>query len=116
MAADKLKLFSLAPHPVKLDNGQTVYLKRISAADRLDWLDYVLTVGEEQTDTRQALKTTAKLLAFTLQGEDGTRCFPSGDADEVLSTLDERIFAVLSKEAWEINPLSSETKAEAKKK
>lgn len=115
MTADKLKLFSVAPLPVVLENGQTAHLRRFSAGDRLAFFDFIAKGNDRDKDLRTMCDSSAMLLALTLCDESGARLFTDDDAPSLLS-MDERIFQHLAAEALTINALGTDAQAAVKKK
>lgn len=116
MTENLLKLFSLAPEPAELENGNTVYLRRLSAADRIAWMDLVASSNEQGRELAVAYDLQASLLCLTLCDEHGKRLFADGDQRAVQAAIDERTFEQLGARAFRINGMGAEARAEIEKK
>lgn len=71
---DQLKPFRRKPVPFTLDNGETVYLRRLSAADYIEW--------QEHEDTRP-FDSPAHLIALSVCDEQENRLFRDSELDLV---------------------------------
>lgn len=118
--SDKLQLFSLAPHPVPLPNGRTAHLRRLTAAARLEWVEFLASSGDQCRELAKAYDAQAALLALTACDDAGARLFPGSDlaaaGAEVRAAMDEPIFALLSEEAFAINGVGDKAREDVKKK
>lgn len=112
--SDKLQLFSFKPEPQKLKNGETVYIRRMSAGDQLAWFDG-LPENAETDNTKNPLSVSASLLVRTLCQQDGKRHFEDGDESLVLD-IDADDFAALANTALLLNGIGKEANEAIKKK
>jgi hypothetical protein len=114
---DKLRIFSLTPQEAKLDNGQTIYLKRLTASDRVDWLTYITTKGEGKAEDglRIAMEDSIRLLAKSIADKEGNRLFTDDEAEQ-LKQIDAMTLDRLASETLTLNGMGSEGKDELKKK
>jgi len=113
--SDNMQLFSLAPSPVKLDNGNTVYVRRLNGLQRITWLEYLDKQPQDQS-LAQALDSTAKLVALCACKENGERIFGDDDEAAVKLHLDHITLDRLSAEAMYINGFSKSGSDDAEKK
>jgi hypothetical protein len=109
---DKLKLFSVAPHKVTLDNGSEIHLRRLSALERVEWLD---ALPDDNVELTASLESSAKLVTMSVCDSSGARTFTDEEIIEV-KKIDCEVFNVLVKEAMLINGMGGEGKAAVEKK
>lgn len=114
MDNDITTMFSFKPQAVELANGQTVHLRRFSAADRLQLMAAVKTLPEEQ-ELERAYDIQALVLAMCICDENGNRLF-GDDLKVVKDTISDGIFNAIAPVAFEINGLGSEAQGKIKKK
>lgn len=117
MITDKMRIFSLAPVESKLDNGETIYLKRLTANDRVEWLTYLTNKTEEKREEslRFALEDSCRLLVKSLCDKDGKRIFEDAETD-LIKEIDALTIDRLAGEVLRINGMGGEGKEELKKK
>jgi hypothetical protein len=114
----KLQIFSMKPQQLTLENGNVVYIRRLSAGERLEWFDYLDTLrdeGEQKITLALSLKNQLKLLALALGDENGNRTFLDTEIDS-LANIDSKTVDYLAHEIMVINGMISEATDEAKKK
>lgn len=117
---DTLKMFTLVPQAVELENGQTVYLKRLTAADRVEYFGLIAgdvkDVEASQLDSlKVSLDQSARLLVMSLCDKDGNRLFLDEQV-EAVKGMDALILGTLTDHALRLNALTSESKEDVKKK
>lgn len=102
------KAFSLAPHGVTLDNGNTVYLRRFTAADRIAFAEFVDELKkQEKSESQLDLDTDAALLVFCLCDKDGNRLCSVEDVAK-LKGIDADAFTTLVNEAVQLHTKARE--------
>lgn len=115
---DKLSLFSFKPELVKLSNGMTVHLRRLSGMERVEWIERLsgkLEDAKDKDNLKVALEDSAFLLCLTLCDIEGRRIFSNSDIEQV-KQIEAQTFDYLVKESLKLNGLGSEGKEAVKKK
>jgi hypothetical protein len=115
-----LDLFSIAPQAVELDNGKTVYIRRLSAAHNVAWFEY-LTQEEEKRGGRERnlgdnLDDACRLLSLTICDKDGKDIAEPDKLFATLKTQDAEIVNGLARIAYELNGLGGKGAEAVKKK
>jgi hypothetical protein len=113
----KLDLFSLKPSPTTLENGNTVYLRRMTAADRLAWFERIDSRSKDDAAASFAtnLEDSAWLLAIALCDESGNRIFADGELGEI-KQIDGLTLNRLADEIITLNGMGAKSKEDAEKK
>lgn len=117
--SDKLKLFSLTPQKVELDNGQCVHLRRLTALERVEWFDYLQERTKDSEDAGVslafALDDSAKLLVMSLCDSEGKRIFEDTELDTV-KQIDAKTLDRLAHDTLALNGMTQESRDDVKKK
>lgn len=113
IAADNvMNLFTFKPKRIVLGDGTAVYLRRISALERVTWIE---SAGDKQekTDLAKAMRSQALLVCLCLCDAGGTRLLRDDQTDLVMkdsARLDE-----LANAAMEVNGMGERGKAAVEK-
>jgi len=111
-----MSLFSFKPVKHLMSNGETIWLRRISAAERSDWLDSSPVAAEGAEVTVAAMQQyQARLLLVGLCDELGNRMFGKDKVAELYdipAQLNDELFDAIAR----LNALTKEGEADLGKK
>jgi hypothetical protein len=105
---DFFKLFSLTPQEVLLDNGNTVFVRRVRACESLD-------LKANDATEESLFEFMARLLVLTICDSEGKRLFADADI-ETIKQMDTASFTKLYEVALKVNAIGGEAQDDIKKK
>lgn len=114
-------IFSFSLQERKLKNGNTVYLKTLSALDKVEIIDRLQralegTEESKKSALRTSLEDSAFILSKGLCNESGERYFGDGEHLGLAGALDEKDLFSLSEEVLRENILTAQSEDDLKKK
>jgi hypothetical protein len=110
---NRFAIFGFAPTSATLANGNVVKVRRLSALDKLDFVEY-LGSRDGKGDVRASVEINAELLAKALIDDDGKPYF--GAASEVIAAMDLADVLSVGKIALDHNAFSADGQESVKKK
>lgn len=113
----KIQMFSMKPQQVSLENGNVVYVRRLSAAERLEWFEYISEIeskSEKPNSLALSLENSLKLIALGLSDEEGNRKFTDKEMG-LLSEIDCQTVDFLVTEIMSVNGMGGKREDVEKK-
>jgi hypothetical protein len=110
---DKFSIFGFAPTSATLSNGNVVKVRRLSALDKLEFVEF-LAARDGKAEVRDSVAINAELLAKALVDDGGKTYFTN--ADEVVAAMDLNDILTVGNVALDYNAFSAEGKETVKKK
>lgn len=113
MANDRLKLFTRAPEPLDLGNGNIIYIKRVSAAVYAEWLDRLGKYDQAESIYKASLNDASWIAKQGVVNSDGSQFFAESDD---IAEIDHTVLDLVVKAILKLNGFGGNTEDDAKKK
>ena len=111
----KLSHFFITPLKVELANGNLVFIRKISAMERLEWFNYSEELQAKVNETlfsklKFSLEESAKLLSYSLADSNGKRLFSNEEIGDILQ-IDNDTLGMLFDKSLEFNSMIIKSEA-----
>jgi hypothetical protein len=94
--------------------GSTVYVKKFSAAERIEFLRLVNQAAEDEDASAKNITNMVKLLLLCISDENGNRIFDNSEEDyNILAAKDDDILDKIMDEALVLNGIGADSEKEA---